>query len=109
MSKKKRPGLDLRMTLPQLPPGVSAIWENPDGTIGFHIDSALRDMKWPGLTVASGRFKGLPAHEKLYQLSQAFLHTANGICIDAGNSGCSLGWPQGSVFYYCLHLATEPS
>jgi hypothetical protein len=89
------------------PPGVAAMWENADGTTSFIVDPDLRNMKWPDLTVNSGKFKALPSHERLYQLSQAFLHTAIGVCHDAGNSACALGWPQGSVFYYCLHLATE--
>jgi hypothetical protein len=104
MSEKKHP----RRGMPtKLPSGVAAMWENADGTTSFILDRALRNMKWPGLRVDSGKFKDLPSHEKLYQLSQAFLHTAMGVCTDAGNSGCTLGWPQGSVFYYCLHLATE--
>ena len=91
----------------KLPPGVSAVFENPDGTTSFHLDPALRDMRWPGLSIHSSEFKKLPPHERLYQLSQAFLHTAIGVCEDAGNSGGRLGWPQGSVCYYCLHHATE--
>ncbi len=90
-----------------LPPGVAASGEPPDGTVAYLMDPFLRDMRWPGLTVASSAFKELPVQERFYRQARAFLRASLVICEDAGSAGTALEWSQGAVCYYCLHLATE--
>ena len=90
-----------------LPPGVSSAFVNSEGKVVYNFDHFLRDMRWEGLSVDTTAFKNLPAQERLYKQSRAFLHAAIIFCEDAGEAGANLEWPQASVCYYCLHLATE--
>jgi hypothetical protein len=90
-----------------LPPGVSAAFVGADGEVVYQLDPFLKDMKWPGLQIDSSAFKELPTHERLYGQSQAFLQAASILTENAGGAGAELKWPQASVCYYCLHLATE--
>jgi hypothetical protein len=90
-----------------LPPGVGCVVQCPDGSTVLHLDPFLRDMRWPDVRADSAAFKNLAAHDRLYQQAQAFLRAALVLCERAGESGPALDWPQASVCYYCLHLATE--
>jgi len=91
----------------KLPRGVSAVFENKDGSVTYIRDPYLDEMKWEGVYVNSVEFKTLPSHEKLYALSIQYLKAAIVLCEKAGDSGEKLTWPQGSVVFYNLHLATE--
>jgi hypothetical protein len=90
-----------------LPPGVGFSYVDQEGRTIYHPDPFLRNLRWEGVTVDSSVFKELPFHEQLYQRAQAFLNAAIVLCEDAGEAGNDIRWPQGSVCYYCLHLATE--
>lgn len=78
-----------------------------DGSITYIADPFLIGMKWEGVRVNSLEFKQLVAHEKLFRLSHEFLREAILLCESAGEAGPALSWPQASVIYYSLHLATE--
>ena len=93
--------------LMHLPDGVAAAAVSPDGKAIYILDPFLRNMRWEGVSVDSTTFKTLPAAEKLYRLSRAYLDAAIALCERAGNAGSQLEWPQASVCYYCLHFATE--
>jgi hypothetical protein len=92
---------------PRLPPGVGFVVQYSDGTTVHHLDPFLRDMRWPDVRADSAAFKSLSAHNRLYQQAHAFLRAALVLCERAGESGPTLDWPQASVCYYLLHLATE--
>lgn len=105
MSGEKR---DLKDILKSLPPEAYLVFFDSEGKITAYVpDPFARAMRWEGLRVDSTAFKRLPAHERLYRLSRAFLHAAIVLCEDAAEAGPNLEWPQASVCYYCLHLATE--
>ncbi len=78
-----------------------------DGSITYVADPYLIGMKWEKVRVNSQEFKLLVAHEKLFQLSHEYLRAAIVLCERAGEAGAELSWPQASVIYYTLHLATE--
>jgi len=90
-----------------LPAGVSVAHVGSDGEILYVLDSFMRDMRWEGVQVDSSAFKALSISERFYRQSSAFLQAAIVLCEDAGETGSDLEWPQASVCYYCLHLATE--
>ena len=90
-----------------LPEGVSAAFVDKDGNVVYHYDPFMRDMKWEEVQIDSSLFKQLPAHERLYQLAQAYLHSATILCEAGGEAPEDLDWPQASVCYFCSHLATE--
>jgi hypothetical protein len=91
----------------QLPEGVGAAISHKDGTTTFILDPYLKEMKWEGVGVDSEKFKDLLPHERLFRLACEFLGAAIFLCERAGEAGLALTWPQGSVVFYCLHLATE--
>lgn len=99
--KKKSDGLI------QVPEGVAAIGISADGKRHYIHDPLLRGMRWKEISVDSALFKALPPAERLYRLSRAYLYSATVLCEQAGEVGERLEWPQASVCYYCLHLATE--
>ena len=86
---------------------IGVVIHNKDGSVTYIQDPFLKGMKWKGVSVNSKKFTSLSAHEKLFMLSQEFLGAAISLCQRAGEAGPALTWPQGSVVYYCLHLATE--
>lgn len=101
MPKKKSVGIL------EIPEGVAAVGVSADGKRHFIHDQFLRGMKWKGISVDSASFKKLPPAERLYRLSRTYLRAAIVLCEQAGEAGERLEWPQASVCYYCLHLATE--
>lgn len=90
-----------------MPEGVAAVGVSADGKRHYILDPFLRNMRWKGVTVDSESFKALSPADRLYQLSRAFLYSGIVLCEQAGDAGERLEWPQASVCYYCLHLATE--
>jgi len=90
-----------------LPAGVSMAHIGSDGEILYVLDPFAREMRWEGVQVDSSAFKALSIFERFYRQSTAFLRAAIILCEDAGETGSDLEWPQASVCYYCLHLATE--
>jgi hypothetical protein len=90
-----------------LPEGVAAARVSADGDVTYTLDPFLLDMRWKGVSVNSASFRALSPADRLYQLSRAFLYSGIVLCERAGDNGATLEWPQASVCYYCLHLATE--
>ena len=90
-----------------LPEGVAAAHVSADGNLTYILDPFLLNMRWDGLSVNSASFRALSSADRLYRLSRAFLHSGIVLCERAGDTGAQLEWPQASVCYYCLHLATE--
>lgn len=101
-SEKEPPELPL-----PLHPEVGLVVQYPNGATMYRLDPFLRDMQWPNIRTASSAFRILPPHDRLYEQSRAFLRAAIALCEQAGESERMLDWPQASVCYYCLHLATE--
>lgn len=101
MPKKKSVGMI------EMPEGVAAVGVSADGKRHYIHDPFLRGMRWKGISVDSASFKKLSPAERLYRLSRAYLSAAIVLCEQAGEAGEKLEWPQASVCYYCLHLATE--
>jgi hypothetical protein len=101
MPKKKSVG---RIEIPE---GVAAVGISADGKRHYIHDPLLRGMRWKGTSVDSASFRKLSPAERLYRLSQAYLRASTVLCEQAGEAGENLEWPQASVCYYCLHLATE--
>jgi hypothetical protein len=91
----------------QMPESAAAAYVSEDDTVSYVLDPFLLDMRWEGIRVDSATFKALPPAERLYELSQAFLYSANVLCERVGDTTAELGWPQAAVCKYCLHLATE--
>jgi hypothetical protein len=79
----------------------------PDGEDLYILEPYPRNTRWEGLSVSSASFNALPMAEGLYRLSCAYLYSGIVLCERAGDTRVELGWPQASVCYYCLHLATE--
>lgn len=102
MPKKKK-----SVSMIEIPEGVAAVGISADGKRHYIHDPFLRGMRWKGISVDSSSFKKLPPAERLYRLSQSYLRAATALCEQAGEAGERLEWPQASVCYYCLHLATE--
>ena len=90
-----------------LPEGVAAAGVSADGKVMYVLDPFLLNMRWDGLSVNSASFRALPPADRLHRLSVAFLRSGIVLCERAGETGAALEWPQASVCYYCLHLATE--
>ncbi|MBK9947658.1 MAG: hypothetical protein IPP12_10805 [Nitrospira sp.] len=102
MPKKKK-----SVSMIEIPEGVAAVGVSADGKRHYIHDPFLRGMRWKGISVDSALFKKLPSAERLYRLSKAYLIAAIVLCEQAGEARERLEWAQGSVIYYCLHLATE--
>jgi hypothetical protein len=102
MSEEKKPE-----DMMHLPEGVAAAGISADGKVTYILDPFLLNMRWEGLSVNSESFKALSPADRLYRLSVAFLSSGVVLCERAGDAGATLEWPQASVCYYCLHLATE--
>ena len=102
MPKKKK-----SVDMIEIPEGVAAVDVSADGERHYIYDPFLRGVRWKGISVDSASFKKLPPAERLYRLSQAYLSAGTVLCEQAGEAGERLEWPQASVCYYCLHLATE--
>src|SRR5262249_49438521 len=69
-----------------------------------------KQVQWPGVIVDSAHFERLSPPAKLYEQALAFLNAAKVLSATAGNSGVSgqeISWSQGSVCYYCIHIAAE--
>jgi len=101
MPKKKSVGMI------EIPEGVAAVGVSADGKRHYIQEPFLRGMRWKEISVDSASFKKLPPAERLYRLSRDYLSAAIVLCEQAGEAGERLEWPQASVCYYCLHLATE--
>ncbi|MDH4099695.1 MAG: hypothetical protein OEV28_03890 [Nitrospirota bacterium] len=84
-----------------------AEWVDRDGKVHREYAPYPSDKRWQGIHIDSASFKQLPHPERLYRLSQAFLDAAVHLCERAGESGKDIEWPQASVCFYLLHLATE--
>lgn len=102
MSGEKKPE-----DMMHLPEGVAAASVSADGKVTYVFDPFLLNMRWDGLSVNSASFRALSPADRLYPLSRAFLCSGIALCERAGDTGAQLEWPQASVCYYCLHLATE--
>jgi hypothetical protein len=66
--------------------------------------------QWPSVSVTSVDFDKLEPWVGYYEQAIAFLNAAKVLSEVAGTTaaaGGGLTWPQGSVCYYCLNIATE--
>jgi hypothetical protein len=90
-----------------LPKGVGVRIMDTDGSITDIHDPYLKKLKWDDVRVDSSKFKKLPSWRRLFLLSIEFLNTAKIVCIEAGELGKNIRWTQGSISFYCIHLATE--
>lgn len=90
-----------------LPKGIGVRYTKQDGTVIDVPDPYLKRAKYPNSAVNSIRFKTLPSWERLFLLSLEFLNSARLMCKDAGEKGKGIRWTQGSISFFCLHMATE--
>lgn len=91
-------------------PGVESASVDADGRTIVVFNPIQAKVQWPGVRATSTTFDGLDTPEKFYEQAIAFLHAAEILCAAAGNRGAKDGyvtWSQGSVCYYCIHIATE--
>ena len=91
-------------------PGVEAVFTDAEGRKTVVFDPNQTRVQWPGVLVMSDVFEQLDNPAKFYEQSQAFLSAAKLLCETAGQSGATgreITWPQASVCYYCVHIATE--
>jgi len=91
-------------------PGVEAVVIGVDGQKAVVLNPLNARIQWPGVVVASSEFEQLEAPAKIYEQSVAFLNAAKVLCVSAGDeavSGKKISWSNGSVCYYCIHIATE--
>ncbi len=91
----------------KIPANVEAVIQHPDGKREYIYSPFPVLDRWPGVSVDSSSFKGLPPAEKLYKQAAAFLNAARSLCQVAGKKGKNLRWSEGSVCYYCLNIAME--
>src|SRR5207249_3867426 len=90
-----------------LPEGVAAMSVSSDGRKLYVLDPLLVNMRWPGLSIDSDSFKALAPHQRLFELSLAFVRSARTLCENLATSHEPIAWPSASVCYYCLHISTE--
>ena len=91
-------------------PGVESVTVGSDGGRVIVFDPNQTRVQWPGIRASSAVFKDLPTPLKFYEQAIAFLDSAKVLCESAGvkgANGIAPTWSQGSVCYYCLHIATE--
>lgn len=91
-------------------PGVEAVMIDENGHKTIVFDPIQSKVQWPGVRVMSHSFEKLDVSAKLYEQAFAFLNAAKLLCEASGNSGAAgqrVSWSQGSVCYYCVHIATE--
>lgn len=91
-------------------PGVESVMVDAEGRKTVVFNPVQVRAQWPGVSATSHSFEGLDVPEKFYEQALAFLNAAKVLCEDAGQSGTAGGivtWSQGSVCYYCIHIATE--
>jgi len=97
--------------LPELSrPGVESVGIDTDGRRVVVINPLQTQIQWPGVLVNSSDFEKLEPAAKFYEQALAFLNAAKVLCQDAGAKGAAGGdltWSQGSVCYYCVHIASE--
>jgi len=94
----------------QLPKGVESIHIDSDGHETYVLNPILEEIQWPGVAIDSSSFEELSISEKFYEQAIAFLHASKELSVKAGEdgqTGKSISWPQGSVCYYCINIATE--
>ena len=85
-------------------PGVEAVLTDAEGRKTVVFNPIQVNVQWPGVSVTSYSFDQLATPEKLYEQALAFLSSAQVLCEVAGQNP---NWSQGSVCYYCVHIATE--
>jgi hypothetical protein len=91
-------------------PGVEAVMVGQDGHNTVVFNPIQSKVQWPNVSVTSYSFEQLDTPAKLYEQALAFLSASKLLCEAAGSSGAagqSVNWSQGSVCYYCVHIATE--
>lgn len=91
-------------------PGVEAVIVDEGDFKTIIFNPVQSRVQWPGVSVTSYTFDKLDIQAKLYEQAIAFLNASKLLCETAGNSGAtgqSISWSQGSVCYYCIHIATE--
>ncbi len=91
-------------------PGVESVAVDAAGRTVVVLNPIQSPQQWPGVSAFSRSFSGLAVSEKYYQQSLAFLDPAKVLSEAAGVSGAAgapVTWPQGSVCYYCIHIAME--
>jgi hypothetical protein len=91
-------------------PGVEAVMVGQDGHKTVVFNPIQSKVQWPNVSVTSYAFERLDIPAKLYEQALAFLNASKLLCEAAGSSGAagrSVNWSQGSVCYYCVHIATE--
>ena len=91
-------------------PGVESVGIGADGGKVVVFNPLQTQVQWPGVLVNSFGFERLAPPAKFYEQAIAFLNAAKVLCQDAGTKGAAGGditWSQGSVCYYCVHIATE--
>ncbi len=91
-------------------PGVEAVYTDEDGRKVVAFNPVQTKVQWPGVSVWSFDFEKLAQSDKLYEQAIAFLNAAKLLSEDAGTRGAAGGnltWSEGSVCYYCVHIATE--
>jgi len=91
----------------KLPKGIGARIINKDGTFTDVPDPYLESNKYPNISIDSTKFKKEKSSTRLYMLALEFLNTSKLLCHDAGKLKNELRWTQGSLTFYCLHMATE--
>lgn len=91
-------------------PGVEAVTIDEAGRMVVIFNPLQSQVQWPGVLVSSFDFEKLEPPARFYEQALAFLNAAKVLCQDAGTKGVASGditWSQGSVCYYCVHIATE--
>lgn len=91
----------------KLPKGVGVRVIKKDGSVTDCYDPYLKKVKWKGVCTDSSKFKDFPSWKRLFLLSIEFLNTAKLLCKDVGNLKGDIRWTQGSISFYCIHMATE--
>jgi len=91
-------------------PGIEAVMVDEDGRKTIVFNPIQSRIQWPSVSVTSHSFEKLEIPAKLYEQALAFLDASKLLCEAAGSRGTagqSVNWSQGSVCYYCVHIATE--
>ncbi len=94
----------------QLPKGVESVNIDSDGHETYVLNPIQAEVQWSEIAVDSSSFEKLTVSEKLYEQAVAFLSASKVLCKKAGvdgQAGKNINWPQGSVCYYCMNIATE--
>jgi HEPN domain-containing protein len=91
-------------------PGVESVGVDAEGRTVVAFNPLQAQVQWPGVLVSSFRFDNLEPTAKFYEQAIAFLDAAKVLCQNAGSknaAGRDITWSEGSVCYYCVHIASE--